>query len=185
MTKCKYTCATSDWFCAAGSLMVTWLDLTWGTDYPQTRSSSPAAWARSCGEAVCSPAGTCAGRAPSPGWMRGWSAWLSERRWRPQTARDDSETPERENHCGAAGYLQTMGQTASPAWSTDTHGVSIHLFLCAFWNIALKKTLDGNTKMCINSKNAHKKNLCAHLSRINFLSDKKKCTNYDANTLME
>ncbi len=33
--------------------------------------------------------------------------------------------------------------------------------------------LDGNTKMCINTKNVHK-NLCTQLSRINFLSDKKK-----------
>ncbi len=32
--------------------------------------------------------------------------------------------------------------------------------------------LDGNAKMRINSKNIHK-NLCAQLSRINFLSDKK------------
>ncbi len=43
-----------------------------------------------------------------------------------------------------------------------------------------KKTLDGNAKMRRNSKNAHKKNVCAHLSRINFLSGKKK-----AQTTME
>ncbi len=34
----------------------------------------------------------------------------------------------------------------------------------------LKKPLDGNAKI------RKKKNVCAHLSRINFLSDKKKCT---------
>ncbi len=35
----------------------------------------------------------------------------------------------------------------------------------------IKKTQDGNIKMCLNSKNGHKKN--AQLSGINFLSDKK------------
>ncbi len=35
-----------------------------------------------------------------------------------------------------------------------------------------KKTSDGNAMMCINSKNAHKKNVCFQLSRKNFLSDK-------------
>ncbi len=43
------------------------------------------------------------------------------------------------------------------------------------------KTLDGNAKMRINPKNAHKKNVCAPLIRTNFLCKKKnaqskKCT---------
>ncbi len=32
----------------------------------------------------------------------------------------------------------------------------------------IKKKLDGNAKMHMNSKNAYKKNLCAQLSRIHF-----------------
>lgn len=46
--------------------------------------------------------------------------------------------------------------------------------LYAHFGIALK-TLDGNTKMLMNSKNVHK-NVCTQLSKINFLSVKKTCT---------
>ncbi len=62
--------------------------------------------------------------------------------------------------------------------------VSIHLFVCAFCNIALKKTLDRNAKIlcAINSKNVHKK-LLRTIEHINFLSDKEKCINYDETLL--
>ncbi len=46
-------------------------------------------------------------------------------------------------------------------------------YFYARFRISHKKTLDGNGKMRINSKNVHKK-VCAHLSRINLLSGKKK-----------
>ncbi len=46
--------------------------------------------------------------------------------------------------------------------------------LYARFGLSHKKTLDGNAKMRINLKNAHKKT-CAHLNRIHFLSDNKKC----------
>lgn len=36
-----------------------------------------------------------------------------------------------------------------------TSYVSIHLFLCAFWNMALKM-LNGNTKIRIHIENVHK-----------------------------
>ncbi len=47
-------------------------------------------------------------------------------------------------------------------------------YFYAHLRILHKKYLDGNGKMRINSKNAHK-SVCSHLSRINFLSGKKKC----------
>ncbi len=48
-------------------------------------------------------------------------------------------------------------------------------YFYAHFGISHNKTLDGNAKMRINSKNVHKKNVYTQLSRINFLSDKEKC----------
>jgi len=50
-----------------------------------------------------------------------------------------------------------------------TSYVSIHLFLCTFWDISIFfLKLDGNANMRINSKNVH--NLCAQLRQIIFLN---------------
>jgi len=52
--------------------------------------------------------------------------------------------------------------------------------VCFHPPIFMRKTLDGNAKMFINSKNAHKKCMCSIVSD-NYLSDKKTCTQ----TMME
>ncbi len=60
-------------------------------------------------------------------------------------------------------------------WLIQSVAMFPSTYFYAHFGISHKKMLYGNAKMRINSKNEFIKIVCAQLSRINFLSDKKKC----------